>query len=59
MTLIQEKVKQSIFYTIEPGLAVATHGYIGLEEDVLVTASGAQYLGSPQEKLILLTGREA
>ena len=47
MTLIQEKVKQSIFYTIEPGLAVATHGYIGLEENVLVTVFGAQYPAPP------------
>lgn len=43
-------------FTIEPGLAVPGYGYMGLEEDVLMTENGAQYFCEPQKEIVLLKG---
>jgi Xaa-Pro aminopeptidase len=40
-------------YTVEPGLIVEGFGYMGIEEDVLVTETGAEYLSDPQVELVL------
>jgi Xaa-Pro aminopeptidase len=52
----KQKLEVGQIFTIEPGLAVKEHGYIGLEEDVVITESGAEYLGEPQKEIVLLKG---
>ena len=41
-------------FTLEPGLDVAGYGHVSLEEDVVVTEKGTEYLAPPQTKLRLL-----
>ncbi len=46
-------IEKDQIYTLELGIAIPKYGYIGLEEDVLVTENGNEYLGKPQDKLVL------
>jgi Xaa-Pro aminopeptidase len=47
-------VEEGHVYTLEYGAPVPGRGYIGLEEDVLVTTDGVEWLSTPQRELWLL-----
>jgi Xaa-Pro aminopeptidase len=44
-------VEEGNIFTVEYGTAVPGRGYIGLEEDLLVTADGIEWLSTPQRNL--------
>jgi len=46
-------VEEGNVFTVEYGTAVPDRGYIGLEEDVLVTRDGVEWLSTPQRELWL------
>ena len=48
------KLEVGQVFTIEPGLAVPAYGYLGLEEDVVITENGAEYLGGHQSEIVLI-----
>jgi Xaa-Pro aminopeptidase len=47
-------VEEGNVYTLEYGAPVPGRGYIGLEEDVLVTPDGLEWLSKPQRELWLV-----
>jgi len=50
-TLIDGVIEVGNVFAIELGVHVSGRGYIGCEEDVVVTAEGAEYLSEPQTEL--------
>jgi Xaa-Pro aminopeptidase len=47
---VERVVEVGNTFAIELGISVPRYGYIGCEEDVLVTADGAEYLCEPQNE---------
>lgn len=52
--LPDQLVEPNSAFAIELGVMVEGVGYIGIEENVLVTESGAEYLSAPQTELIVI-----
>src|SRR5574341_1029775 len=44
-------VEEGNVFTLELGVSVPQRGYLGLEEDVLITKGGCKFLSQPQKKL--------
>ncbi len=51
--LIDVPLQAGNVFTIEPGIEIA-EGRVGLEEDVVITEDGAEWLNEPQTELILI-----
>lgn len=51
-----QKLEPGMVFTIEPRLTVEKHGVVTIEEMVLVTKNGCDWLTHPQKELILIRG---
>lgn len=48
------KIESGHIYTLEPGIFIEDYGIMAIEEDVLVTESGTEFLSQPQNELVIL-----
>ena len=49
-----KEIDAGSIFALELGTMVAGYGYVGIEENVVVTPTAAEYLSQPQYELILL-----
>jgi Xaa-Pro aminopeptidase len=49
-----QKLEEGMVFTLEPRLTVAGHGVVTIEEMVVVTKDGAEWLGRPQKEIVLV-----
>jgi Xaa-Pro aminopeptidase len=49
-----EPVEEGMVFTLEPRLSVTGRGVVTIEEMVVVTENGSEYLSTPQKELILI-----
>jgi Xaa-Pro aminopeptidase len=46
-------MEAGMVFTLEPGIATS-RGYVGIEEMVYITETGAEFLSKPQQQIFLL-----
>lgn len=50
---VEQPMETGMVFTLEPGIATS-RGYVGIEEMVYITETGAEFLSSPQQEIYLL-----
>ena len=53
-TLPFKAIEEGQVYTLEPRLPIKDHGIATIEEEVVVTKEGCEFLSSPQEEIFLI-----
>jgi Xaa-Pro aminopeptidase len=52
-SLVEQPMEAGMVFTLEPGIATS-RGYVGIEEMVYITDTGAEFLSKPQQEIYLL-----